>query len=196
MESNSLKQEKHMIMKGEKILLRDWKESDFDLYRYYRRPEHKWHKYDGPYYPRQSDEKIQYYLNKVKEKIKLDDFEYPRQKLVLADIQTDKLIGLVNAYWESKETNWLNMGIGIYDDSLWGQGLGLETMTLWMNYLFEGYHEIVRLGFMTWSGNKGMIRLGQKLGMKEEARFRKARIVDGEYYDSLGYGILREEWQN
>lgn len=39
-----------------------------------------------------------------------------------------------------------------------------------------------------------MIRLAAKLGFQEEARFRKARIVNGEYYDGLGYGILREEW--
>ena len=39
-----------------------------------------------------------------------------------------------------------------------------------------------------------MIGLAQKLGYREEARFRKARIVDGEFYDGLGYGILRDEW--
>ena len=39
-----------------------------------------------------------------------------------------------------------------------------------------------------------MMRLAQKLGYREEARFRNARIVDGHYYDGMGYGILREEW--
>jgi len=39
-----------------------------------------------------------------------------------------------------------------------------------------------------------MIRLALKLGMIEEARFRNARIVLGNYYDSVSYGILREEW--
>lgn len=32
------------------------------------------------------------------------------------------------------------------------------------------------------------------IGFKEEARFRKARIIKGEYFDSIGMGILREEW--
>ena len=32
--------------------------------------------------------------------------------------------------------------------------------------------------------------------MKKEAEYRKARIVNGEYYDSVSYGILKEEWQN
>ncbi len=38
-------------------------------------------------------------------------------------------------------------------------------------------------------------RLAEKLGFVEEARFRKARVVQGEEYDSLGFGVLREEWQ-
>jgi RimJ/RimL family protein N-acetyltransferase len=41
----------------------------------------------------------------------------------------------------------------------------------------------------------GMIRLAQKLGYRQEDRFRKARIVKGAYCDGLGYGILREDWQ-
>lgn len=40
-----------------------------------------------------------------------------------------------------------------------------------------------------------MIKLAKKLGFKEEAVFRMARIVEGEYYDGLGYGILRTEWE-
>jgi len=144
----------------------------------------------------QSNQKIKLSLSLVKlRKIHSSNFDNPRKIIVIADLVSDKLIGVVNSYWESQETNWLNMGIGIYDDSLWGQGLGLEAMKLWINYLFDAHSEIVRLGFMTWSGNEGMIKLGQKLGMKEEARFRKARIVNGEYFDSLGFGILREEWE-
>lgn len=39
-----------------------------------------------------------------------------------------------------------------------------------------------------------MMALARKLGFTEEARFRKARIVNGEYFDGMGYGILRKEW--
>lgn len=40
-----------------------------------------------------------------------------------------------------------------------------------------------------------MVKLAEKLGLKLEARYRKARIVAGTYYDSVSYGILREEWE-
>jgi putative hydrolase of HD superfamily len=46
----------------------------------------------------------------------------------------------------------------------------------------------------TWSGNTRMMHLAEKLGFVKEAVYRKARIVNGIYYDSVSYGILREEW--
>lgn len=50
------------------------------------------------------------------------------------------------------------------------------------------------IGSVTWSGNLRMMRLAEKLGLKKEAVYRKARIVDHTYYDSVSYGILRDEW--
>jgi putative hydrolase of HD superfamily len=41
-----------------------------------------------------------------------------------------------------------------------------------------------------------MMRLAEKLGFIKEAVYRKARIVNNEYYDSISYGILKEEWIN
>ncbi len=184
-----------MEINGQKIKLRDWQEKDLETYRYFCQPEHEWHKYNGPYYPKQTKQKVEESLKKIHEKIQADVFERPREELVIADIENDKLVGLVSSYWQSKETDWLQVGIGIYDENLWGKGIGLEAMSLWIDYLFEAYPHFVRLGFMTWSGNIGMIKVGQKLGMKEEARFRKARIVNGEYFDSVGYGVLREDWK-
>lgn len=55
--------------------------------------------------------------------------------------------------------------------------------------------DIQRLGFTTWSGNVGMMKIGEKLKMTKEAQIRKVRFYQGNYYDSVRYGILREEWQ-
>lgn len=102
----------------------------------------------------------------------------------------------MSSYWESIETNWLCIGITIYDENQWGKGLGFEALRAWIDYLFETRLELVRLDMRTWSGNQGMVKLALKLGFTQEACFRKARIVKGQYYDSLGFGILREEWES
>lgn len=67
---------------------------------------------------------------------------------------------------------------------------GLRT-----HYLFDTMPEIVRTDLRTWSGNMGTMRLVGKLGYLHEACFRKARIAGGKYYDGLGFGVLREEWE-
>lgn len=48
----------------------------------------------------------------------------------------------------------------------------------------------------TWSGNERMIRVAEKLGMQLEGRIRKVRFHEGNYYDSVRMGILREEWES
>lgn len=105
------------------------------------------------------------------------------------------MIGLVSRYWISEETQWAAIGIVIYDPAHWRQGIGYEALGLWTDYLFEQQPSWVRLDLRTWSGNTGMMQLAEKLGYTLEARFRKARVVNGQYYDGLGYGVLREEWQ-
>jgi putative hydrolase of HD superfamily len=82
----------------------------------------------------------------------------------------------------------------IFDPNCWGRGIGYEAFGLWGQYLFDVMPLMVRLDLRTWSGNQGMQQLARKLGYQAEARFRKARLVDGVYYDGLGFGILREEW--
>ena len=86
------------------------------------------------------------------------------------------------------------VGIVIFDPTIWGQGIGYQALGLWTQYLFDTMPQIVRSDLRTWSGNLGMMRLAEKLGYREEARFRNARIVEGNYYDGLGYGVLRDEW--
>lgn len=48
--------------------------------------------------------------------------------------------------------------------------------------------KVPRLDFATWSGNLGMLRIGQRLGFVEEGRFRQAREVDGVLYDAVVMG--------
>lgn len=107
---------------------------------------------------------------------------------------SEEMIGLVSFYWESEATRWIQMGIVIHNPEYWGMGIGEILFQIQGDYLFSTYPDIERVGFTTWSGNPGMMRVGQKLGMRQEARIRKARYYKGEYHDSLSYGITREEW--
>ena len=105
------------------------------------------------------------------------------------------LIGRVSRYWQDRHSDWLSLGISIYDPARRGEGIGFEALGLWTDYLFASFPEISRLDLRTWSGNIGMMRLAEKLGYLREGCFRDARRVGGLHYDALAYGILRREWE-
>ncbi|OFZ53427.1 MAG: hypothetical protein A2428_10130 [Bdellovibrionales bacterium RIFOXYC1_FULL_54_43] len=181
-------------LKGNNLVLRDFREKDLPTYAKWLEPGHEWQNFDGPYY-RQTLPAINPRLEKRKLMIESNSFPEPRMQVVIADINTDTLIGEANCYWNSAEIFWMSMGIDIFNSSLWGKGYGREALTLWIQYLFDAHPKLARLGLETWSGNHGMIKLALRLGFKEEARIRKARIVNGERYDALTFGLLREEWK-
>jgi putative hydrolase of HD superfamily len=164
---------------------------DIEKYRKLTHPSKKFHQYDGPYYGIDTEEEHNQRIDKLKTRI--ESCETFTSRLLIVD-QTFKILGSVSWYWKSEETKWLEVGIDIFDENDWGKGIGYSALNLWINKVFEEKVEIVRIGLSTWSGNIGMMKLAEKLGLKQEACYRKARIVDGKYYDSISYGILRDEW--
>ncbi|MGF1695722.1 GNAT family N-acetyltransferase [Vibrio lamellibrachiae] len=146
----------------------------------------EWTKFNGPYFS---------YSHPT-----LDEFAKSTfKKLVLGlDMQLLTVnqipVGTVNCYWECEETRWLEAGIVLYDSDYWGQGIAALAVPLWVTNLFIT-RNIERVGMTTWSGNPRMMALAIKLGFKQEARLRKVRYYQGEYFDSIKYGVLRSEWE-
>ena len=175
------------------IKLRDLSLDDLEEYKRWKMPLHKYHEFNGPYFPRKTEEEIDLEIVYLKSLISTGQIELNRK---LISDSTNKIIGEVSWYWKSEETQWMEIGIVIFDESYWGKGIGYIAMEEWISQLFNRNKEIVRLGLTTWSGNHGMIRLSEKLGLMKEAEYRKARLINGVYFDSVSYGVLREEWTN
>ena len=117
----------------------------------------------------------------------------PPAQLVVADGVTGGFCGVVSWYWESRETDWARMGVVLHDPMIRGRGAGSAALEQWITLLFAST-AWRRLDLATWSGNTAMCRVAEGLGLVREATFRRARVVDGEIYDSVVYGVLREEW--
>jgi len=182
-------------LSGRKINLRDFRLDDLEAYAYWLSSGHAWQKSDGPFYPDLTPEEIDDVIAEMRRKIEKKQFSALRVTVAIADAETDQFIGRVARYWISVETYWTAIGISVYDPAHWRKGYGYEALGLWSDYLFHQERAFARLDLRTWSGNIGMQRLAEKLGYQLEARFRNARIVGGKYYDELGYGVLREEWE-
>lgn len=186
---------KQIVLRGKRVHLRDWLLADLNEFAHWLQPGHHWQEFDAPYYKSLYEDDIPALIDRIRTRIETGNISTPRQNLIITEPQQNRLIGQVSRYWISEETHWLAAGIVIYDPALWGQGYGTDALGLWTGYLFDAFPQIVRLDLQTWSGNQGMMRLAFKLGYQLEGRFRNARIVNGDSYDALGYGILREEWQ-
>ena len=196
---------------GTVVTLRGWGVPDLDAFRGWLRPEHDWHRWDGPYYPVPTDEQADALVSALARNHGLawptsaqpvppspapplppsGTRALPPGRLVV-DVGGE-LVGTVAWYWESRETEWARMGVTVYDPAVRGRGIGRTALALWTAFLF-GSTPWVRLDFATWSGNEAMLGVGKALGFVEEARFRQARVVDGVRHDSVVMGVLRAEW--
>jgi RimJ/RimL family protein N-acetyltransferase/catechol 2,3-dioxygenase-like lactoylglutathione lyase family enzyme len=177
---------------AERVILRNITESDhFPLWQMiYGQESPEWKQWDAPYYPLG---RIDYdeFVKQMKKRLQPKE-DVPSMMVIAAD---GELIGTVSYYWEHRESLWMEVGIVIYHPQFWNGGYGTEALKLWIDHLFASM-PLVRIGLATWSGNHRMIRCSEKLGMQMEARIRKARLYQGEFYDSIRMGVLREEWDN
>jgi putative hydrolase of HD superfamily len=181
-------------IRGSKVVLRDWKEKDLSLFRFAFTTATEWLRLDAPYLAVPTGDDLEALIEKKRAMIQAKK-PVPRSELVVAELSSDDLVGRVTRYWQSEETRWLSVGIDIFFETRWGAGLGQQALGLWCEYLFGAMPSLARLDLRTWEGNERMARLARRLGFQEEARFRKARVVDGRYFDALGFGVLREEWK-
>lgn len=173
--------------------IRDIQEKDLESYKELIQPDKKFHKFNGPYYKNKTSEEIEVYITEIK--TKLYEHKQPQYfKKLIVDSKNETLIGEVNWYWKSEETNWLEIGIVIFNEDYWGKGIGSIILPEWIDQIFIKFPEIIRIGLTTWSGNIRMIKLAEKIGLEKEAAFKKARIVNNKFYDSISYGILKEDW--
>lgn len=146
----------------------------------------EWKKWDAPYFPYHRPS-----LRLFKQHMQEEMLE--GQRFVI-ETMNGQPIGMVTYYWEHRPSYWMEFGIVIYDPAYWNGGYGTQALILWMEHLFET-RPLNRIGFTTWSGNQRMMKVGEKLGMTLEARIRQCRYYRGVFYDSIRYGILREEWE-
>ncbi|KDN86103.1 GNAT family N-acetyltransferase [Kitasatospora cheerisanensis] len=119
----------------------------------------------------------------------------PRESAVLTveDLAGGQVIGMVDYRDLDPYAGAATLGVTIGEREFWGRGHGSEAVRLLVDHLFGAYG-LLRLELDTWSGNERAVRAFTRLGFREEGRRRKAVLLDGKRYDSVLFGMLREEW--
>ncbi len=135
-----------------------------------------------------SKKKVKDWLEKELDKEPEDTF--------LFDIRTlagDRLIGgvgLDGVKWAHGDTF---VGIGIEDREFWSHGYGTDAMRIILRYAFQELN-LHRVSLDVFEYNERAIRSYLKCGFNIEGRARQMLNRDGQRWDLIFMGILREEW--
>lgn len=179
-----------VIASGQRVILQEGLLSDVDDYvRWMKRGE--WMQFDAPWETgcqSLTDEEIR---KSFSERF-LHDLSLPRKCAIIAT-KEKRALGWVNRYGHKKFPSAWYIGIDICEDDCLNKGLGTEAFGLWVDYLFSN-SDVHRIGFDTYSFNRRMIRVGEKLGFVLEGTDREVIYWKGSWFDRLHFGLLRKEW--
>ncbi|RAL24083.1 GNAT family N-acetyltransferase [Thermoflavimicrobium daqui] len=109
-------------------------------------------------------------------------------------LESNELIGFVALHgieWNN-QTGMLAIGIG--DPQYRHKGYGTDALRLILRYAFHELN-LNRVGLDVIQYNESAIRAYEKVGFIIEGRIRSAVLRDGNSYDRIFMGILRDEWE-
>jgi RimJ/RimL family protein N-acetyltransferase len=105
----------------------------------------------------------------------------------------DRLLGFVRIEGIEWTHGIGSLKLAIGDQAERGKGYGSEAMQLILYFAFTELN-LYRLSAIVGEDNPGGLKFFQKFGFIEEVRRRKALMRDGETWDSIHLGLLRDEW--
>lgn len=181
----------NIIASGLKVYLRDRHPSDATIYvNWFMNGE--WKEYDAPWENINIPEQ-DIILNKFLEDCKKDPPQ-PRTTAIITTTE-NKPLGWVNRYKRGEHfpDTWF-VGIGIGEDNYLNKGIGTEALELWLDYLFSNSN-VHRLSLDTWSLNKRMMHVAEKIGFIFEGKQREYIKWKDEWIDFVHYGMLKREWE-
>jgi RimJ/RimL family protein N-acetyltransferase len=100
-------------------------------------------------------------------------------------------IGLHQIDWENSNAE---VGIVIGKKEYWNKGYGTDAMMAMLNFGFNQMN-LHRIYLRVFEFNQRGIRSYEKCGFKREGILRQDRYRQGQYYNTIMMGILKEEFQ-
>jgi RimJ/RimL family protein N-acetyltransferase len=108
-------------------------------------------------------------------------------------LSDDRLIGDIGVWIESWAHGEGWTGIGIGEREFWGDGYGTDAMRLMLRLAF-GELNLRRVTLGVYAYNPRAIRSYEKAGFRREGLIRSDCLRDGQRWDTVFMGILRDEW--
>ena len=171
------------------LRLRDMTEPDIEDYVRWFTEETEWGDWDAPWeghFAGNAEEERQSWTEYYRSVKDLTEHTVRWKYEIEAD---GKHIGWICSYTDleylENPENIPAIGMDIPGTDNRNRGCGTAAFRLYMDFLKEhGHHSFYT---QTWSGNRRMMRVAEKLGFREVFRKKDYREVDGKKYDAVTY---------
>ncbi|NLF14059.1 MAG: GNAT family N-acetyltransferase [Anaerolineaceae bacterium] len=112
----------------------------------------------------------------------------------LRTLEDDRLVGFVALHTIEWNNRAAMLAIGIGEADYRGKGYGADALRLILRYAFDELN-LERVGLDVIANNQAAMRAYERTGFRREGAMRRAVLRDGQAYDRVIMGILREEWK-
>jgi len=176
---------KFIEFESKRLIYRKFREDDFSvMFDWHSNAENMGYRSDGV----KTEARMREYLNGVIAEANEDECK----NFWFAAVRKDDNVligeGLIMDIPEKPEIGWL---VG---KDYWQRGYGTEIGSALLRYSFEILN-LRRVIAGCHVDNHASYKLMEKIGMRREAHFIKARKIGNEWCDRYQYAILREEWE-
>eukprot|EP00298_Acanthocystis_sp_HF-20_P001096 c11491_g1_i1.p1 GENE.c11491_g1_i1~~c11491_g1_i1.p1 ORF type:complete len:188 (+),score=60.28 c11491_g1_i1:33-596(+) len=112
----------------------------------------------------------------------------------IVDIETNTPIGGVGAE-RNIDVHYRNMEIGYWlGEEFWGKGIMTEALSLFIDYTFENYKDVLRLEAYVVTENIASVKTLHKLGFVTEGTHRQAVVKNGKVFDRYSLALIRDDY--
>ena len=176
-----------MELHTDRLLLREFVTADWPAVLAYQRDPHYLQYSDWPdRTPEDAQRFVQMFLDQQEEQ--------PRRKFQLAVVlkSSGQLIGTCGIRKASVGAHEADIGYELSPDQ-WGHGYATEAARAIVQF---GFAELKVHRIWAWcvADNMASARVLERLGLKLEGRLRDKEYFKGRWWDTLMYGILKDEW--
>jgi RimJ/RimL family protein N-acetyltransferase len=113
---------------------------------------------------------------------------------IIRKLEDERKIGWVELDCIDWTVGNIWLGIGIAERDFWGKGYGGDAMRVVINYIF-GELNLERVSLTVFEYNERARHLYEKLGFREEGRYREFLEREGKRWDMVFMRLLRDEWE-
>jgi RimJ/RimL family protein N-acetyltransferase len=136
-------------------------------------------------------------IEKVLEMIEAGTFSGTNHRTFWIEDDTGRKVGIVRLFdLDDIDDGYPMFDLRIRNDDR-GKGVGAGAVQWLTKYLFEEWPQLDRIAGTTRADNIAMRKTFKKCGYIKEGHYRKDwRDQTGKVFDTVRYGILREDWES